>query len=514
MAQFVANPRVTFNIVQSENRVGPDDQRTLIIGQIGAASTVVGGELVVDVPRSDAAINTLFDPGSMLAMIARAYRSVNKTTNVDALPLSDAGESSAAMSAFSFSGTATADGTLYASIVSKALHRYKIDVLTGDTAVSIVTKLVALTAADRYLPFTSVDDGSDCINTANNTGTHANDWHIQIEGNVPGITCSISGWSGGATDPALTTLFDPIETLRYQTVIWPARYDITKIKSLLNARKNVDNNIMDGMAFTYRNVSFSTIKTLANATNSSEVLVMTNEPNSLTYHKGPHIPEAPDVIAAKIAAALDLRFEPDVSISNVVVTNAPNDQFGGIHTASLPAFNTPVLDVETPQKGTGYTLQEQAELEAAGVSVIGVNRQWNQVITGVMVTTWLNDAAGNLDNTWKFLEWRRTHGMIREYFQRNCQKEFRQHRLTPGTSVAGYAMVDEPGIRSFLSLLYQELTQSALTVAGLEARKYFEANLSVQLIPGRRQAKVAAKCPMVSQLGEIIGSIEYTFETV
>jgi phage tail sheath gpL-like len=514
MAQFVANPRVTFNIVQSENRVGPDDQRCLIIGQLGEDATEAAGSLVVDVPRSDAAINALFDSSSMLAMIARAYRSVNKVTNVDALPLADAGSSTAATSSFAFTGTATADGTLFASIVSKQKHRYQIDVLTGDTAASIATKLVALTVADRYLPFTSAASTGTVTNTAVNTGTHANDWHIELEGSVPGIACTVTGWASGATDPVLTTLFDPIETLRYQTIIWPAKYDITKVKTLLNARKNVDNNIMDGMAFTYRNVSFSTIKSLALSTNSSEVLVMTNEPNALAKLKGPHIPEAPDVIAAKVAAALDLRFEPDVGISNVVVTNAPNDQFGGIHTASLPAFNTPLLDVQTPQKGTGYTLEEQAELEAAGVSVLGVNRQWNQVITGVMVTTWLNDAAGNPDNTWKFLEWRRTHGMIREYLQRNCQKEFRQHRLTPGTAVSGYAMVDEPGIRSFIALLYQELTQVALTVSGLEARKYFEANLSVQIIPGRRQAKVAAKCPMVSQLGEIIGSIEYTFETI
>jgi hypothetical protein len=131
----------------------------------------------------------------------------------------------------------------------------------------------------------------------------------------------------------------------------------------------------------------------------------------------------------------------------------------------------------------------------------------------VGVTTYINDPAGNPDTTWKYVEWRRTHGAIREYFQRNCQKQFRQHRLTVGTAVAGYAMADEASIRAFMLLMYQELAQVAITVEGNEARTYFDKNLSVVIVPGRRQAKINAKVPMMSQLGEIIGSLEYSFET-
>lgn len=513
MAQFVANPRVTFNIVPNASRVGPDDQRALIVGQMTTGSAVPG-TLVADLPRTDAEINDLFGANSHLALLCRAYRDVNQVTNVDALPLADNAAGTTATSSIAFSGTATKDGSLYVSVVSEDSHTYQVDVLSGDTAASIATKLKALVDADRYLPFANAVTSATITFTAANKGTVANDWLIAIRGHVAGITATMTGWAGGATNPSLTTLWDPVQTVRYQTVVYPGQYDLTKLKAFLEPRKNVDNNIMDGRGFAYLNQAFGTIKTTATGLNCSEIVLLSNEPTSVAGRwLGPHVPEAGDVISAKFAAARDLRLEPDWSISNVVATNAPNDQFGGIHTNSLPLFNTPILNVGMPLLGTGYTLPEQRELEENGVSIIGVNRQWNAVISGVVVTTWRNDVAGNPDTTWKFLEWRDTHGAIREYFQRNFQKEYRQSRMTVGTAVPGYSMVDKPAMISFGKLLYQELTQQALTVAGLEARTYFEKNFVVDFFPGKRQAKIAAKVPMVSQLGEIIGSIEYSFET-
>lgn len=511
MAQAVSNPRVTFNLVTSENRVGPDDQRCLVVGQMKTGSATAGA-LTTDVPRSNAEINTLFGADSHIAMILRGYRGVNEITNVDAIALADNGSGTAATAIAAFSGTATGSGSLYLTIVSDENHKYQIDVAVGDTASSVASKALALINADINVPFTAAVSTATLTATAANKGPIANDWLISIKGYVAGISCTLTGWTGGATSPSLTSLWDVVQTMRYQTVIWPSAYPIATLKAFLDPRKNVENDIMDGRGFTFHNVAFGTVKTDASGCNSSEVVILTNEPTSTETWKGAHLPEAPDVITAKFAAARDLRFEPDASISNVVSTNAANDQFGGPHLASLPYFNTPLLGVGTPLKGSGYTFAEQRELEGSGVSIIGVNRTGNACITGVIVTTWLNDAAGNRDNTWKFLEWRDTHGWIREYFQRNCQKEFRQHRLTSGTAVPGYAMVDEQTIRAFLKLLYIELSQMAITVDGLVARKFFEDRLTVKMDYQKRQVKIAAKVPMVSQLGELIGSIEYTFE--
>ena len=519
MSQYVANPRVTFNIVSSARRVGPETQRALLVGQITSGATATAGTLVSGIPRTNAELNTLFGEASHLALIARAYREINSYTQVDALPLADNSGGTAATAVVTCSGTATAAGTLFLTVVSQYEFEWQIDVAIGDTGATIGTKIAALAAADRNMPFTTVNSSGTVTFTAANKGTHANTWLLALRGlngsnKIPGLTIALTGWSGGATNPSLTTLFDPVQTVRYQTIVWPEAYTLSVLKNFIDARKNVDNAVMEGRGFVYLNQAFATVKTTASTTNSSEVVILTNETTSQAgTWIGPHVPEAPDVITARFAAARDRRFMDDVSISDIVATNAALDQFGGQHTASLPYFNTPLLNVGQPLIGTGYTLPEQLELEKAGVTIVGSNRSYNATIMGQVVTTYLNDVAGNVDDTWKYLEWRDTHGLIREYFQRNCQKEFRQTRMTTGTAVAGYAMVDKPAIQSFCSLLYQELTQVALTVAGLEARKYFEANLVVNLHPEKRQVQIAAKTPMVSQLGEIIGTIEYTFQT-
>lgn len=514
MAQWIANPRVTFNIVSSNRRVGPDTHRALLIGQITSGATAVGGTLVTNVPRDVADINALFGASSHLAMIARAYREVNDFTQVDALPLADNSGGTAATATVVISGTATSAGVLYLTVVSDQYHRWEIDVEIGDTPSTIGTKIAAQATADRNLPFTTANATGTITFTAANKGTHANTWLLALEGRAAGITTTLTGWNGGATNPSLTTLFDPVQTLRYQTIVWPEAYTLSNIRNWIDARKNVNNDVMDGRAFVFLNQAFATIKSTASGLNSSELVLLTNEPTSQTGRwLGPHLPEASDVITAKFAAARDRRFMDGISVSDIVATNAPLDQFGGVHMASLPYFNTPLLGVGQPLKGTGYTFAEQLELENSGVTVLGTNRTYNAAILGQVVTTYLNDVAGNSDDTWKFLEWRDTHGVIREYFQRNCQKEYAQKRLTTGTAVAGYSMVDRDAIASFCALLYQELTQLALTVTGLEARKFFERNLVVTLVPERRRVEIAAKVPMVSQLGEITGVIEYTFAT-
>lgn len=512
--QYVANPRTSFAIVPVDTSVGPEKQRCLLIGQKTDDGSATSGTLVTDVPRDDASINALFGADSHLAMIARAYRSVNKRTRVDALPLDDNGSGVAATASVAFSGTATGSGRLTITVISAELHTYELDVAVGDTAATLATNLSAIIGADRNMPFTKAVSSGTITFTAANAGTHANDWLLALDGAVAGITTTLTGWHNGATNPSLTTLLDPVGAVRYQSIVWPSSYTTSTIKAFLNGRKNVNNAVMDGMAFMYANQAFSTLKSTALALNSSEFCIIANEPTSVSGRWiGPHVPEAPDCITAKIVAAFDRRLDPGASISDIVSTNAALDQYGGIHTHSLPLFNTPLLNTGMPLKGTGFTDDEQVELRDNGVSIIGANREWNAVITSVMVTTWQNDDAGNPDETWKYVEWRRTHGAIREYFQENCQKRFRQSRLTTGVAVPLYDIADEAIIRAYLLQLYLELTQWCLTVAGPEARASFMKNLSVILVPGQRLVQVAAKVPMVSQLGEIDGTIEYTFST-
>lgn len=481
-------------------------------GGLAASGTASGGSLVSDLPRTDAEINEFFGAHSHLAMVARHFRAINPYTNIDCLPLADNG-TTRATATITLSGSATRDATLYFTAVSYEKHTYQIDVSAGDTPTEVLAALASAVALDRYQPFVYSNNGSRIGTfTAVNAGTHANDWLISYSGSCPGITITLGGWAGGATNPALTTLFDPVENIRYQTIVWPAAYSLTTLKAFINPRKNLTNDIKEGRAIVYRNEVLATAKTDANTMNCSEIVIMNNTPTNASTWVGPHLPEAPDVIAAKFAAARALRFESNVSISQLVVTNEPLDQFGGPDTASLPYFNTPLLGVGMPLAGTGYLESEQRDLQAHGVTVVGRNRTNNEIIMGVVVTTWLNDAAGNPDDTWSYLEWRDSHAIFREYIVNNVRKRFAQYRLTNGDVVPNRAMANAPMIKGYIMSLGADLGEMSILQKGQQARQYMQDNTTVTLDLAARKSTVAVKALMVSQLGIIEGSVKFSFD--
>lgn len=513
---FVSNPVVTLNIIPRDAQVGLEDRRALLIGQTTTAGAWTTG-LYRDMPRTAAEINAMFGARSHLAQIARAFREVNPVTNVDAIALADNGSGTSGTAVCVFAGTATAARTIYVSVASAENDRYEINIEIGDTAAAVGAKLLALAQADTSAPFTAALTTATVTFTAANKGTACNTWLISVLDQydrpaiVPGLTYTLTGWAGGATNPILTTLFDEVQNLRYQDIVYPEAYTSSYLYNFINSRKNVDNDVKDGTAYRYVTDTFSNVKALALSLNSSEIVLLSNKANSAPYWIGPHIPEMPDVQAARFAAAVSRRFEDQISISDLVVTNEPLDQFGGMDKAALPLFNTPLLYTRVPLKGSGYSEPEQRELQDSGITVIGGNRQNNAVIMGVVVTTWQNDSAGNADDTWKYLEWRQTHGVIREYLVRNCRKQFSQYRLSSGIPVPGYSIATEAVIRAFLYLLYDQLSDLALTVKGRDARKYFEDNLVVTIKPALRRVEISADAPMMSQLGAIIGSVKFNF---
>lgn len=512
----IANPVVTLDIIRRDAQVGLEDQRVMICGQMTSAGAAPAG-LYRDAPRTDAEINALWGARSHVAQMARAFRKINNVTNLDVIAIADNGSGTAGTGVLAFSGTATAAKTIYVAIASAQDHRYEIDVETGDTAAAVAGKVLAAATADLTAPYTASLSTATLTFTAANAGTLCNGWLLSVldaydrPAIVPGITFTITAWGSGATNPSLTSLFDDVANIRYQHVVYPAAWTASYLKAFIDPRKNVDNDIKDGTGFQFITDTLSNLKTASLALNSSEVVLLSNKANGLSYWRGPHVPEMPDVITARFVAAASKRWEDQISISNLVVTNAPADQFGGMDKAALPLFNTPLLNTRVPLNGSGFSEPEQRELQNAGITVLGGNRTNNAVIMGVVVTTFQNDDAGNVDDTWKYLEWRKTHGAIREYMVLNCRKQFAQARLSSGIAVAGYSMVTEPIMRAFLYLLYDQLAEMALTVKGREARKYFEDHLVVKLKPDQRLVEIAADAPMVSQLGAIIGSIKFSF---
>lgn len=520
-AVSIRNPQVTLNRVSRDQRVGLEEHRNLIVGQISAAGSASAG-FYADLPKTEAEIDALAGADSHFALQARKYRRVNPYTKVDAIFLDDAGGATAATAKFLLAGTVTSAKTLYFDLVSTQNHTYEIDFAVGDDEAAVMAKLLAKIALDTRKPFSvakSTDASTDDTLTATaiSKGTVGNDWLIRIRdkfgrpGTVPGMTITLTGWAGGATDPTLTSILDPVANIRYHGVLWPAAYSNSVALTWIDARFNVDNDIKDGVVFQSVEDTFANVKTLASNANSASYCVITNETVDSAHWKGPYLPEAPDVVAATFLASRARRFEEGISISDLVVTNELNDQFGGIHTCTLPYFNTPMIEVEQPDDDTGYTYAEQIELEAAGVSVMGRNVKNNGVIASVMVTTYLNDDAGNEDDTWHPLNWNDTHSVVREYIVNNLRNDLDQHRQTTGTAPANYAIVNEPILRALIRGYCEDLMEEAIVVAGRESSKYIDDNLVVVLDPANRSASVGLDFWMVSQFGKVTGTVKFSF---
>lgn len=513
---YISKPDVTLTMLPRGGEVGLEQHRILLVGQLLSAGSASAG-WVQDVPRSDADINSMFGARSHLAMMARAIRKVNKWTEVDAIALADAGGATQGTAVVTLTGTATQAKRVTLNIVSASDHSYAIDVEVGDDEAAANAKFKALIDADTEAPFTaalstttSTDDTLTL--TAANGGTICNNWGINyLGGPVAGLAVALTGWTGGATDPTLTTIFDPVENVRYQTVIYPEAYTITYLATWIDARKNVANDVKDGVAFIYNNDSFANVKTAALARNSSEIVFLHNEARNDAYWKGPHFLEAPDQISSQMGAIRALRFETARPTADVVSSIEPLDQFGGIHMCTLPYFNTRFQNLTQPERGTGLTQAEQGNLNDNGVSVIGANEFNNAMLAGTIVTTYQNDDPGNEDDTWQYLNWRDTHSVVREYFFANIKKKFQQYRMSTGDAIPGYAIATEQLVRDYAMRLYIQLSDVSVTVKGQEQIKRFRDNMVITAKPDQRLFECYFDVPILSQAETFNGGVRFNF---
>lgn len=507
-------PRTTLNLIGADQTLGLGANRAVIFAQIGSGTASAG--LTTEVPRTAAEINTRFGATSMAAFLCRQFRRINPQSVLDVVGFADHGSGVGAYGTIVWSGTATAAGRLYVTVGSRSQHRYPIDVSIDDTAADIATALQALAAADTVAPtVASIVTSTTSKFTAASKGTWANGLPLIVEGSVAGITYTLTGFANGATDPTLTTAFDPLANTRHLHILWPSTWDRTGLKTWIDARFNVDNDIKDGRVIIWDpNASddLDDLKAASLALNSASVVLLTNRPNATASWKGPHLPEAPDLLATNFCAARARRYETGVSVSDIVANNESLDQFGGVELCALPYFNTPFLGVGMPLPGTGFTQDDQRDLEEYGITVVGVNDSTTSVLAGAVVTTWQYDVAGNDDSSWKYLEWIDTHSAIREILVNNLRKRFAQYRLSFGDEVAGRAIVTPAMMRAYLMELCLGMMDQCLIVKSQESRQYIQDNMVVSFDLQLRQAQITLKVPMVSQLANIIGTVQYTFQ--
>ena len=276
---------VTLNIIRSKGLIGVTEHKVLFIGQKtsdGSATALALSESVQDAGD----IEAKFGQRSLLTQMLRSARRINDTTQFDAIPLDDDGSAVDATGVITFTGTATADGTLTFEIASAENQTFSIDVLTGDTASDLGTALDAAITLDTKAPFTSGAVAGAVTVTAANGGTIANGFLLRTSGSVAGVSVALTPWASGATDPTITAVFDPVADERYQTIVWPGEYTLSELTDFLDPRFNATNTVLDGVGITTITDTLSNAKTAAEAANSQSVTMFANKPVALSDYDG------------------------------------------------------------------------------------------------------------------------------------------------------------------------------------------------------------------------------------
>lgn len=513
MTNKVSQPKVTVSLSGGRTAVANNPQKLLFVGQMVAAGTATSGELQRSIPN-DNSWDTLFGENSMLASMLRQARTLNQDSQFDAIGLDDA-SGTAATGTVAFSGTATAAGTLIVIIGSQQNHSISVGIAIGDDATDVGDALVLAITADTKLSASGVNTTGSVVITNDHDGTYGNTFGLGVTGTVAGITFTVTGFASGATDPTLTNVFDVIGDDRYQGIVWPYAADTTVLRTLLDARFNVTNDIQDGVGFISATDTSANLQSTYGVLNSQSLTVIGDKTTTESFYKGPSIIEIPVVKASEFASIRALRLTDGSAIGDfVIAAGGALDAIGGSALASKPYFNTPFSLIPVSEQGRGWTATDVTDLFTDGVAVMGNNSAGNQVITGEIVTTYKTDSAGNPDLSFKYLNYVDTSSNVREYFFNNLKARFAQFRLTDGDLIAGRSIANANSIFAAIVEFYVTLSgpDFVLTQAGEAAKQQFISNTTVTVDVATGTATIAMNnVPLVTQLRDINAAIVISF---
>lgn len=506
----VINPKVRIDIIPAYQKIEAQDQKILIVGQM-TGGTAISGQLYTSI-KNDNEQDTLFGKNSMIATMIRNAKKINKLSRIDAIPLADNGAGVAAVGNVTFTGTATTNGKIYISIGSEKNNTYELDIVTDETATQVGDALAALITADTTSLVSAANVAGVVTLTAVNKGEEGNKIGLMASGTYPGLTIAITQPTGGATNPVLTTVFDVVGNIRYQTIVWPSTYTLSILQDFLDDRFNAGIRILDGIGILSITDTLANLKLVPN--NSQSIAIHANQIVNKTLDKGSALFEIDYVIASQFAAIRALRLTDSASIIQYVdATQGAKDAVGGIAIASLPYFNTPFNYLPIIPHDEEWTDEEREELNEAGLFVIGNNPESNKIIADRIVTTYKTDAASDPDITYKYMNYVDTASVVRWYFHENLRTRFRQSRLTDGDVIPFRNMANASVIQAALMAFYKDLTELALLVAGENARSRFLDNLTIEIDMATSTVNIFMVVEIVTQLEKINVEMQISFST-
>lgn len=423
----------------------------LLIGQRRSTGTIPEAT-PVSVPSTDSG-EVFFGHGSILAHMLDYFKAANPYVETWAIALDDEGAGTAATGTFAFSGTATADGVVYAYIGGE---RITASVATDDTAADVGTALTAaITAwvASSNLPVSAAGTATVTV-TCLHKGTLGNHIDLALNHNpgeaLPaGITCTVTDVGSvvtGATDPsvadAIAAMGDGWYTKIVSAYADDTNQDLLEAEALARWHPYEQKDVM-----TYIGAlgSQSTLTSLGNARN-----------NKFTVLAGGGLSPSPPWLWAAVTCAVDAS-ESD---------------------PARPRQTLQLTGLVAPKRSEEFTQTERNVLLSDGVATFIVGADGNCYVER-MITTYQTNAASVADVAYRDVTTMHTLAYIRYSLRQRIALRFPRHKLaSDGTLFApGQAIVTPSIIRGeILSLFKQWETELGL----VEGWEQFKEDLIVE----------------------------------
>lgn len=374
----------------------------------------------VKITREDQG-DDLFGAGTPLAEMCRRFRRLNKTAELTVIPQAEAGGGAKASNTITFSGTATAAGSLYLYVGGR---RFVVAVAEGDTDEDVAAAAEAELNAD---PRCYVDAAVDGVNldeldlTSKWKGLSAN--YLSVEFNFyddeqfpPGISATASAFASGASDPSVSAAIAVMGDTQYTTVLmpWTDTTNLNALKTTMEARWGATAR-NEGMTIACYRETYGNTQTLGNGRNSkTEVIFGTAK-----------APTPPWEYTAVFGAVEALITDP-----------------------AAPRFGLALPDVLPPKlESNRFTETERGLLLADGISTLRVGAG-GVVYTESVLTTWQVNELDIEDDSFQWIETMRCASYYRQDMLVFLGTRFKSHKVAddetdigPGQKVATPALV-------------------------------------------------------------------------
>ena len=485
--QVPTNALVPFTYVEIDpSRAGSSGAafRSLLIGQRLASGTAAAE---VPTPIGSALdARAKFGAGSMLAIMAAAFRRQNPTGQLWAVALDDAAGAIDQTHTITVTSAATGSGTVSIYVSG---HRIPVTIAAGttvnDVATAINTAIVnAGGAAAGVLPVTSSVAAAVITLTARNGGA-SNDIDVRHsyqtdESLPPGVALTIAAGTTGTGDPDITDALDAITEEVYNVIAHPysAAASMTSLEAELLSRWGPTQQI-DGVAFSAFRGTAAAATTYGNARNSpySSVMGISTSPTSVVGWAG--------------------------AIAGAVALSAAADP-------ALPFQTLPLRGVLPAALAARFGHAERETLLSDGIATHTVDR------TGIvalerMVTTYQTAAGGVSDTAYRDANTVFTLSFLRASFRQRFATKFRRYKLAnDGTRFgAGQRVVTPSTARAEAIGLFRQWENAGL----VENADAFKDALVVErneADPNRLDFLIPPD--LVNQLRVLAASISFTLQ--